>query len=117
MKTYKGKILGDQVLVTAGGTSSVMNNNFELARFLLNDCIKEENFQNFQIKDFVDDVISKFNGNWEITCEDVMEWWKFKREIGCSIQKASLGHEPSNPDPKPLSLPRLISNPNYRLSF
>jgi hypothetical protein len=134
MKIYRGIHSDDQGAVMVDGTLLTMkchpydapNGRFEwgshspdakrLARSILADCVgAATTVADFLVDAFAEDVVSRFQQQWEITSKDVEEWLRFKCQLGNSIQAATLGRKPSNPSHEPLLLPRLVTSPNYRL--
>ena len=140
MKIYRGSCSAGRKVVTVDGNPLRMKRHphdlrvapfawgercvgaERLAFSMLADCLNDGYAVMLSVA-LMNDVISKLEAEWEITSDDIETWRAFRYEIGYSIQAAAWvarGLEPGGPAAEPLSIPpewpRVVGNPNYRVS-
>lgn len=140
MKIYKGKREGGENVVTVDSQLLVMKRHSSdpktipfawgerspgaerLALSILCDCT-DDGHAMLLAREFADEVVSKLKPEWEITADDVEQWRNFTCLIGYSAQQAAwrpygsgFSETPAAVIHFPADFPRLLGNPNYRLS-
>jgi hypothetical protein len=137
MKTYKGERLNNRGIVTvndqqfpmesrmletgtirfAWGASSLLAERLALAQFLLAEQLDDSRAIFFASK-FMEEVVSKFHAVWQITSDEIEEWYASVCMVGSTTQGVKwrrFGSEQRTPTPEMrANSSRLWKNPNYR---